>query len=87
MQKTANVLDKLPKRVKLQAKSMIHQSWQADTWKSAEQVRTRFLASFGDSYPQAVENLASNRDQLVAIYDLRTPHTIGDRNPSSFGDR
>ncbi len=74
MHKTANVLDKLPKRVQPQAKSMIHEIWQADTQESAEKAFERFLATFGDNYPKATENLASDRDRLLAFYVFPATH-------------
>ena len=72
--KTANVLDKLPKRVQPQAKSMIHEIWQADSRGTAEKVFERFLATFGDKYPKAADNLASDRDRLLAFYDFPAAH-------------
>ena len=72
--KTVNILDKLPKRVQPQAKSMIHEIWQADTRKSAEQAFDRFVATFGDKYPKAADNLASDRDRLLAFYDFPAAH-------------
>lgn len=72
--KTANVLDKLPKRVQLQAKSMIHEIWQADSRESAEQAFDRFLATFGDKYPKATDNLALDRDRLLAFYSFPAAH-------------
>ena len=50
--KTANVLDKLPKRVQPEAKSMIHDIWMADTRKSAEQALDRFCGAYEAKYPQ-----------------------------------
>lgn len=72
--KTANVLDKLPKRVQPQAKSMIHEIWQADTLASAEKAFDRFLATFADKYPKATNNLASDRDRLLAFYNFPAAH-------------
>jgi len=72
--KTANVLDKLPKRVQPQAWSMIHEIWQADTLESAEKAFDRFLATFSDKYPKATDNLASDRDRLLAFYNFPAAH-------------
>jgi len=72
--KTVNVLDKLPKRAQPQAKSMLHEIWQADTRQAAEKAFERFLATFGDKYPKATENLASDRDRLLAFYDFPAAH-------------
>ena len=72
--KTCNVLDKLPKSVHPQAKSMIHAIWQADTRALAEKAFERFLATYGDKYPKAVDNLRSDRDELLAFYDFPAAH-------------
>jgi len=72
--KTVNVLDKLPKRVQPQAKSMIHEIWQADTRKAAEHAFDRFLTTFDDKYPKATETLAKDRDRLLAFYDFPATH-------------
>ena len=44
--KTANVLDKLPKRLQAGAKSMPHEIWQAETRKSADKAMDRFVATY-----------------------------------------
>ena len=72
--KTVNVLDKLPKRLQPQAKSMIHEIWQAESRASAEQAFDRFLTTFSDKYPKATDNLASERDRLLAFYDFPATH-------------
>ena len=51
--KTANVLDKLPKRVQGEAKSMLHEIWRADTRTSANKAFERFLATWEAKYPRA----------------------------------
>jgi putative transposase len=72
--KTANVLDKLPKRLQPQAKSMLHEIWQADTREAAEKAFERFLATFADKHPKATNNLAADRDRLLAFYDFPAAH-------------
>ena len=72
--KTVNVLDKLPKRLQPQAKSMIHQIWQAESRGSAEQAFDRFLTTFSEKYTKATDNLASDRERLLAFYDFPATH-------------
>lgn len=72
--KTANVLDKLPKRLQPQAKSMLHEIWQADTREAAEKAFERFLATFADKHPKATNNLAADRERLLAFYDFPAAH-------------
>ena len=72
--KTANVLDKLPKRVQPEAKSMIHDIWMADTRKSAEQALYRFCGTYEAKYPKAVDCLSRDRDTLLTFYDFPAAH-------------
>ena len=50
--KTANMLNKLPKRV--QTKAKLHEIWMAETRKDAEQAFDVFLQCYQDKYPKAV---------------------------------
>ena len=72
--KTANVLDKLPKRLQAGAKSMLHEVWQADTRKSADKALDRFCATYEAKYPKAVDCLARDRESLLAFYDFPAAH-------------
>jgi transposase-like protein len=53
--KTANVLDKLPKRIQPGAKDALHQIWMAETKKDAEAALDLFLATYGAKYSKACE--------------------------------
>ena len=72
--KTANVLDKLPKRLHAGAKSMLHEIWQAETRKSAEKALDRFVATYEAKYPKAADCLARDREALLAFYDFPAAH-------------
>ena len=72
--KTANVLDKLPKSLQPKAKSMLHEIWQASDRERAQKAFARFLTTFGDKYPKAAENLAKDKDRLLAFYDFPAAH-------------
>jgi len=72
--KTANVLDKLPKRIQPGAKEMIHQIWMADTREHASQAFDLFLETYQAKYPKATECLQKDRDQLLAFYDFPAEH-------------
>jgi putative transposase len=74
--KTANVLDKLPKRLQPRAKEMIHEIWMADTREAAQAAFDAFLATYGPKYPQACECLAKDREELLAFYDFPAEHWI-----------
>jgi putative transposase len=72
--KTANVLDKLPKRLQPGAKQAIHDIWMAATRVEAEKAFDLFLATYGAKYPKACECLAKDRQELLAFYDFPAEH-------------
>ena len=72
--KTANVLDKLPKRVQGEAKSMLHEIWGSDTRASTKNAFGRFLATWEAKYPRAAECLARDQEVLLAFYDIPASH-------------
>ena len=51
----ANVLDKLPKRLQPDAKTLLHEMMNADSLKEAQKVKERFASIFIDKYPKAVD--------------------------------
>jgi transposase-like protein len=74
--KTANVLDKLPKRLQPEAKHKLHQIWMAQTRADAEQAFDLFLETYRAKYPKAAECLAKDRAALLAFYDFPAEHWI-----------
>jgi transposase-like protein len=72
--KTANVLDKLPKRIQPAAKEKIHQIWMADTHEHANQAFDLFLETYEAKYPKACECLQKDRDELLTFYDFPAEH-------------
>jgi putative transposase len=72
--KTANVLDKLPKRLQPHAKEAIHNIWMADTRQAANQAFDSFLATYSAKYPKACDCLAKDREVLLAFYDFPAEH-------------
>lgn len=72
--KTVNVLDKLPKTLHGPAKSALHEIWQAEARANAEKAFDRFIATYDDKYPKAVECLRKDRDELLAFYDFPAVH-------------
>jgi len=74
--KTANVLDKLPKRLQPRAKEAIHEIWMADSREAANQAFDRFLATYGAKYPKACQCLAKDREELLTFYDFPAEHWI-----------
>jgi transposase-like protein len=74
--KTANVLDKLPKRLQPEAKQKLHDIWMADTREHAHEAFDLFVATYKAKYPKAVECLAKDRDVLLTFYDFPAEHWI-----------
>ena len=72
--KTANVLDKLPKRVQPKAKQMLHNIWMAPTRTDGETAFDAFIEMFEPKYPRAVECLTKDRDVLLTFYDFPAEH-------------
>jgi putative transposase len=72
--KTANLLDKLPKRLQPRAKEAIHDIWMADTREAAGKAFDSFLEIYGAKYPKACECLAKDREELLTFYDFPAEH-------------
>ncbi len=66
--KTANVLDKMPKRIQPGAKDALHQIWMAEKKEHAQAAFDLFLATYQAKYPKACECLSKDRDQLLTRY-------------------
>ncbi len=74
--KTANVLDKMAKKVQSGAKEKLHQIWMASTRADAEQAFDHFAAAYSAKYPGAVECLQKDRVELLTFYDFPAEHWL-----------
>ena len=72
--KTANVLDKMPKRLQPEAKNRIHQIWMAPTREAAHEAFDHFAEIYQAKYPKAVECLQKDRKVLLTFYDYPAEH-------------
>ncbi len=72
--KTANVLDKLPKRVQPHAKKLLHEMYLAPTKKEAMESYDQFLSVYEARYPKACECLDKDKDVLFTFYDFPAQH-------------
>lgn len=72
--KTANVLDKLPKRLQPAAKAKLHAIWMAPTRQAANEAFDHFVATYEAKYPKATQCLAKDRQELLAFYDFPAEH-------------
>ena len=72
--KTVNVLDKLPKRLQGPAKSALHEILPADSRTTADKAFDRFVATYEDKCPKAVDCLVKDHAALVAFCDFSAAH-------------
>ncbi len=86
--KVANVLNKLPKRVQPEAKSLLHEMMKAPDLKSAEIARESFESIFKDKYEKSVNCLNKDWDRLTTFFNFPASHwtSLRTTNPieSSF---
>jgi len=74
VQKTANVLDKLPKALQPQAKQRLQAIWMAPDRQRAEMAVDLFVTTDEAKYPKAAACLAQDREVLLAFYDFPAEH-------------
>lgn len=74
--KTANILDKIPKRIQPKAKTMIHDMYMADSKETAISAYEHFIETFKDKYPRAVDCLRKDKEQLFTFYNFPAAHWI-----------
>ena len=72
--KTANVLNKLPKKQQPQAKTGLWEIYRAETKNEAHQAFNRFVKTYEVKYPEAVECLTKDKEALLAFYDFPAEH-------------
>ncbi|MCP4393908.1 MAG: IS256 family transposase, partial [Alphaproteobacteria bacterium] len=72
--KTANILDKLPKKIQPKAKNMIHEIYRAPAKEEAIEAYDLFVKTFEAKYPRAVDCLIKNQDELFSFYDFPAEH-------------
>ncbi len=72
--KTANVLDKLPKRLQSGAKGKIHEMYRAATKRDALAAFDDFMALYEEKYPKACLCLRKDKEVLFTFYDFPAAH-------------
>ncbi len=72
--KTANILDKMPKRIQPDAKKLIHEMYLAATRADAMLAYAEFKTSYSVKYPKAVECLSKDEDVLFSFFDFPAEH-------------
>jgi putative transposase len=74
--KTANVLNKLPKSMQPKVKEALHDIWMAESRDKAKTAFDSAITRFGAKYPQAMNCLEKDREELLAFYDFPAEHWI-----------
>jgi putative transposase len=72
--KTANVLNKLPKKLQPKAKSALWEIYRAETKTDANRAFDRFIKTYQAKYPEATNCLDKDRDVLLRFYDFPAEH-------------
>jgi len=72
--KTANVLNKLPKKIQPKAKIKLQDIWKAETKKDAESAFSLFIKSYEQKYPKATQCLEKDHGGLLNFYDFPAEH-------------
>jgi transposase-like protein len=74
--KTANILDKMPRRVQPDAKKLIHEMYMAATQVDAKKAYKEFTERYNAKFPKAVECLVKDEDVLFTFYDFPAEHWV-----------
>lgn len=74
--KKRNVLDKLPKSVQSQAKSLLNEIQMAPSVSTAVKAIDKFEDVYDAKYPEAVKCLKKNEEELLAFYEFPAEHWI-----------
>jgi putative transposase len=72
--KTANILDKLPKSVQTNAKTLIHEMYMSPTKEQGLRSLERFFHFYEAKYPKACKCLEKDKNQLFTFYDFPAEH-------------
>ncbi len=72
--KTANVLDKMPKKVQPAAKRLIQEMYMSSTRAAALEAYEEFLALYEAKHPNACACLKKDKDVLFTFYDFPAEH-------------
>lgn len=72
--KTANILDKLPKSVQTNAKTLIHEMYMSPTKEQGLRSLERFFHFYEAKYPKACKCLEKGKNQLFTFYDFPAEH-------------
>ena len=74
--KTANVLNKLPKRMQPRVKESLQDIWMAESRAEAHKAFDLTLKRYQAKFPKAMECLAKDREEMLAFYDFPAEHWV-----------
>jgi len=69
-----NALDKVPKKLQEQVKSMLHEVFNAATKEHALEAFAAYKTTFTDKFPKAVETIERRLPMLLAFFDFPATH-------------
>ena len=72
--KTANILDKMSKRVQVDAKSLLHEMYMSPTKEDGLKAFNRFLSLYEAKYPKACDCLRKDKNRLFTFYNFPAEH-------------
>lgn len=72
--KTANILDKLPKSIQINAKKLIHEMYMSPTREKGFKALDQFLNLYKAKYPKACDCLEKDKHKLFTFYDFPAEH-------------
>ena len=72
--KTRNVLDKVPKSIQVHVKAAVQEMWRSPTREMAQTAFNTFSRMYSAKYPQAVECVEKDLDDLLTFYDFPAEH-------------
>jgi len=72
--KTANILDKMPKKAQPSAKQLLHEMYLSATQADALAAFNEFVERYGAKFPKAVKCLVKDKDVLFTFYDFPAEH-------------
>ena len=74
--KSGNVLDKMPKSVQSQTKTMLRERWQAPSLEKATGAYDQFCEAWATKYPKAVDCLRKDEQSLFSFYAFPAAHWV-----------
>ena len=72
--KVCNILDKLPKQQRAQAKAKLREIWMAADRKTAIKAMELFVTTYKDKYPKAADCLLKDQTELLEFYNFPAIH-------------